>query len=100
MHNWTTRMPHPWTRYLPTDLPPEQVAACLGLVSDTHMPQRCAALPETVSRVLAGVDLILHAGDVGDLQVLDALSEIAPVVAVHGNEEPPEAKRELPYQQL
>ena len=34
---------------------------------------------------LAGSDLIVHAGDVGSAEVLDTLREIAPVVAVHGN---------------
>ena len=85
---------------LPEGLPVERVVACIGLISDTHMPQRCAAFPTTVFDVLAGVDLILHAGDVGELWVLDRLSRIAPVVAVHGNDDTEEAQRELPYQQV
>lgn len=64
------------------------------------MPQRWPRLPDAVGRVFAGVDLILHAGDVGELWVLDELSAFAPVVAVHGNDETAEAQRELPYQQL
>jgi uncharacterized protein len=72
----------------------------LGLISDTHMPDRCLALPEAVFAALAGVDLILHAGDVGALWVLDRLSAIAPVVAVHGNDDSGEAQRELPMQHL
>jgi putative phosphoesterase len=76
------------------------VRACLGLISDTHMPDRLAALPEELFEALAGVDLLLHAGDVGELRVLDRLSGIAPVVAVHGNDDTAEAQRELPYQQL
>jgi putative phosphoesterase len=64
------------------------------------MPERCAALPASLSRVLGGVDLLLHAGDLGELWVLDRLSEIAPVIAVHGNDETAEAQRELPYQQI
>jgi putative phosphoesterase len=80
--------------------PFEQVAACVGLVSDTHMPQRCAALPPALFEALRGADLLLHAGDVGELWVLDKLGAIAPVVAVHGNDETAEAQRELPYQQI
>jgi hypothetical protein len=76
------------------------VVARLGLLADTHYPDRLAALPEAVFTALAGVDLVLHAGDVGELRVLDALSAIAPVVAVHGNDDTDEAQRELPYQQL
>jgi hypothetical protein len=71
-----------------------------GLISDTHLPQRLRALPATVADVFEGVDLLLHAGDVGELRVLEALSAIAPVVAVHGNDDTVEAQRELPAQQL
>jgi putative phosphoesterase len=69
----------------------------LGLISDTHMPARWKQLPKTVFDALAGVDLVLHAGDLGDLWVLDELSRIAPVVAVHGNDETAETQAALPY---
>jgi len=52
----------------------------LGVISDTH-----GLLRPNVPSLLAGVDLIIHAGDVGSLDVLDALREIAPVFAVRGN---------------
>ncbi len=52
----------------------------LGVISDTHGLARPQALD-----ALAGVDLILHAGDIGNQQVLDTLNQIAPVVAVRGN---------------
>ena len=81
-------------------LPAENVVACVGIISDTHMPERCAAFPASTFEVLQGVELILHAGDVGELWVLDRLSAIAPVVAVHGNDDTRAAQRELPYQQL
>src|SRR5205809_4248652 len=87
-------------RFLPPELPAERVVACIGLVSDTHMPERCAELPPALFEALTGVDLLLHAGDVGELWVLDRLSAIAPVVAVHGNDDTAEAQRALPYQQL
>ena len=80
--------------------PPGEVRACLGLISDTHVPDRLAALPPALFEALAGVDLLLHAGDVGELSVLDELSRIAPVGAVHGNDDTAEAQRELPYQQV
>lgn len=72
----------------------------IGLISDTHMPDRWRHLPDTLIDIFAGVDLILHAGDVGKLTVLDTLAEIAPVVAVHGNDEEAEAVAALPYQQV
>src|SRR5215468_1784844 len=90
----------PALHYLPRGIPAESVVACIGLISDTHMPQRCAALPRTLADVFAGVDLILHAGDLGELWVLDLLSQFAPLVAVHGNDETADAQRELPYQQV
>lgn len=87
-------------RFLPSNISPEQVTTCVGLISDTHMPERWRTLPTAVSTIFSNVDLILHAGDVGELWVLDELSRIAPVTAVHGNDETEEATRELPYQQL
>lgn len=89
------------TKSLPlSQLATEGVVARVGLISDTHMPERCAAFPAPVFDVLQGIDLLLHAGDVGELWVLDRLSAIAPVVAVHGNDDTRDAQRELPYQQL
>ena len=52
----------------------------VGLISDTH-----GLLRADVHDALAGVDLILHAGDVGPDAILDELSRIAPVEAVYGN---------------
>jgi putative phosphoesterase len=52
----------------------------IGLISDTHGMVRA-----DVHRALAGVELILHAGDVGGDAVLDELAIIAPVLAVAGN---------------
>jgi uncharacterized protein len=52
----------------------------VGLVSDTHGLFRLQ-----LRAALAGVDLIIHAGDVGGTEVLRQLSEIAPIEAVSGN---------------
>ena len=52
----------------------------IGLISDTH-----GLLRAEVHQALAGVSLILHAGDVGGDEILDELSVIAPVLAVFGN---------------
>ncbi len=86
--------------FLPPSRTTSEVVACIGLVSDTHYPLRCETLPPTLFTILQGVDLLLHAGDVGELAVLDQLGAIAPVVAVHGNDETDEAQRVLPYQQI
>ena len=81
-------------RYLPADA--DGIRARVGLVSDTHAPQRCPELPQAMFDAFEGVNAILHAGDVGDLSVLDRLGEVAPVVAVHGNDETHEAPLVLP----
>jgi uncharacterized protein len=52
----------------------------VGVISDTHGLVRPEAL-----RALRGADLIVHAGDVGSPDVLQALRAVAPVVAVRGN---------------
>ena len=57
----------------------------LGIITDTHIPQRLKALPPRVFEVFRGVDRILHAGDISSRRVLDQLAEIAPVNAVAGN---------------
>jgi uncharacterized protein len=56
----------------------------VGIISDTH-----GLLRPEIAAVFAGVQLILHAGDVGGRAVLDALSAIAPVEAVYGNVDDP-----------
>jgi uncharacterized protein len=52
----------------------------IGVISDTHGLMRPEAL-----RALQGAEHILHAGDVGDPAILDALRAIAPVTAIRGN---------------
>jgi uncharacterized protein len=52
----------------------------LGVISDTHGLLRPAAL-----QALAGVDRIIHAGDVGGPEILQALAAVAPVTVVRGN---------------
>ncbi len=61
------------------------MSATIGVISDTHIPRRARVVPDWVRRAFAGVDLILHAGDLTTLGVLDELAVIAPVEAVAGN---------------
>jgi uncharacterized protein len=56
----------------------------IGLISDTHGMVRAS-----VHGALTGVELILHAGDVGGDEILDELELIAPVLAVYGNTDGP-----------
>ena len=67
----------------------------IGVISDTHGLLR----PEAVA-ALAGVDYILHAGDVGDPGILDRLRAIAPVTAIRGNVDGYGACAQLPDTEL
>jgi putative phosphoesterase len=62
----------------------------IGLISDTHSAGSGVDLPSPVLQALAGVDLILHCGDLECLGVLDYLEAVAPVLAVRGYEDPTE----------
>ncbi len=69
----------------------------LGVVADTHCPEFLDRLPAALAPALAGVDLILHAGDVGGEgggETLRELGRIAPVVAVRGDHD--DAMQDLP----
>ena len=52
----------------------------IGLISDTH-----GNLPERIFDIFSDVDLIIHAGDIGSVDILTELKTIAPVKAVYGN---------------
>jgi putative phosphoesterase len=63
----------------------------IGLISDTHGLLRPAALD-----ALAGSELIVHAGDIGGAHVVAALRELAPVVAIRGNNDTAAWAQEFP----
>jgi putative phosphoesterase len=63
----------------------------LGLVSDTH-----GLLRERALRALQNTGRIIHAGDVGDPEILEALDKVAPVTAVRGNVDTAEWATKLP----
>jgi len=59
----------------------------IGLISDTHIPTVADSLPAGVEETFRGVDLILHAGDIYELSVLNDLEKIAPVLAARGDDD-------------
>jgi putative phosphoesterase len=63
----------------------------IGLISDTHGLVRPEAL-----KALAGVELIVHAGDIGKPEVLDCLQAIAPLAAIKGNNDTAPWARRIP----
>lgn len=60
----------------------------IGVVSDTHIPVSACELPAELIKALACCDLILHAGDLIDMCVLEQLRKITRVEAVYGNMDP------------
>jgi uncharacterized protein len=67
----------------------------IGVIADTHIPDRAPELPAEIHELFKGVDRIVHAGDIEDQRVLDELEAIAPVIAVGGNMDV--RLRQLPY---
>ena len=57
----------------------------IGVLGDTHVPERCNQLPLQLLETLAGVDLIVHTGDFTHHSVFEQLTEITRVRAVRGN---------------
>ncbi len=62
------------------------------VLADTHIPRRARALPGSLLPYLQRAGLILHAGDSMDLRMLEQLAAYAPVRAVRGNLDPPDAR--------
>jgi putative phosphoesterase len=67
----------------------------IGIISDTH-----GLLRPEAERGLAGVDHIIHAGDIGRLEIVEALRRIAPVTAIRGNVDSGEWARQYPDTKL
>lgn len=57
----------------------------IGLISDTHIPERANKIPEKVFEVFKGVEMIMHAGDLVSRDVLEELESVAPTLCVQGN---------------
>lgn len=64
----------------------------IGLISDTHLTDPASDLHPGVYREFAGVDLILHLGDIYATFVLDRLEQIAPVVGIQAYPDPPDPR--------
>jgi hypothetical protein len=66
----------------------------IGVIADTHLYHQ--EMPSRVLLALEGVDLLLHAGDILELKVLEELQQIAPTKAVVGNMDLAEVRETLP----
>ena len=63
----------------------KEMEMLIGVISDTHIPERTDHIPEIVFEVFKDTDLILHAGDLVSLKIKDQLEKIAPTICVQGN---------------
>ena len=63
----------------------------VGVISDTH-----GLLRPEIPKIFKNVDLILHAGDIGSSEILQALSKIAPTISVRGNNDTGEWAKRVP----
>jgi putative phosphoesterase len=71
----------------------------IGVISDTHV-KTFEELPAPIITALAGVDLIVHAGDFTERPVLEGLRRLGAMKAVRGNMDSAELKRTLPQKEL
>ena len=71
----------------------------LGIISDTHV-STIEEIPAAIIKALAGVDLIVHAGDFTHKAVFDGLQALGKVIAVRGNMDSSELKRILPEEDV
>lgn len=68
----------------------------IGVISDTHIPDRADSIPKVVLEAFKGVDMIIHTGDLVELAVLDELKAVCKnVKAVYGNMDSHEVKSKL-----
>jgi putative phosphoesterase len=71
----------------------------IAVLADTHV-NRLEHLPKKIIDALSTVDLIIHAGDFTDLQLLEELKQLREVKAVHGNMDSRELKTVLPVKEI
>ncbi len=57
----------------------------IGVLSDTHIPMKKKYIPGKIFDIFKDVDLIMHAGDICQLKVIQELEQLVPVIAVAGN---------------
>lgn len=73
----------------------------IGVISDTHISDRGEHIPQIVLDVFKHVDLIIHAGDMVNLGVIDELKSVCPkVVAVFGNMDQEAVRKKYPEKQV
>ena len=73
----------------------------IGVIADTHIPERGKEIPQQILEAFKKTDMVIHAGDLVDLSVLDKLKAVCKDVrAVWGNMDPYEVRKELPEKEI
>jgi hypothetical protein len=73
----------------------------IGVISDTHIPERSKEIPKKILEDFKHVDMVIHVGDLTELGVLESLKAVCPkVIAVRGNMDPPEVRKKLPEKEI
>ncbi|KPK97268.1 MAG: hypothetical protein AMJ95_09840 [Omnitrophica WOR_2 bacterium SM23_72] len=73
----------------------------IGVISDTHIPDRAKEIPQKILEDFADADMIIHVGDLVDLSVLKKLKNVcANTLAVWGNMDPAHVRSQLPEKEV
>ena len=72
----------------------------IGVISDTHIPHAASKLPDAIYSAFKDADLILHAGDLIEMPVLNELNKLAKTEAVYGNMDGPLIQKLLPAKKI
>jgi putative phosphoesterase len=81
---------------IPHEMAKIKASKTVGLIADTYVPVRAKCIPKKVFQIFENADFIVHAGDLVQLEVIDELEQLAPVLAVQGNMDGPEVSGALP----
>lgn len=73
----------------------------IGVISDTHIPEQAKDLPQNIYGAFRNTDMVIHAGDLTDLIVLDKLKTVCKdIKAVWGNMDPYDVRKKLPEKDI
>ncbi len=73
----------------------------IGVISDTHIPDKCEHIPGVILEAFKNVDMVIHVGDLVNLKVISELESVCPkVLAVSGNMDQKEVTKIYPSKQI
>jgi len=73
----------------------------IGVISDTHIPDKCEHIPDVILEAFKNMDMVIHVGDLVNLKVVEELESVCPkVLAVSGNMDRKEVTKIYPSKQV